>query len=89
MYLYEGHMGGLYTNEDYLDFEELYCESCGDSDFCFGSFETEEELRNVLLEYYEYDKVYEYDEYYTKEEHEEYKKDILARIEEYVKVFIG
>ena len=28
MYLYESHMGGLYTSENELDYEYLYCEQC-------------------------------------------------------------
>ena len=39
-YLYEGHMGNLYTTDDELDFDKLYCEQCGDSDWPIGSFET-------------------------------------------------
>lgn len=39
-YLYESHMGGLYTDEYYRDYDELYCEECGDSDWCCGSFES-------------------------------------------------
>lgn len=44
-YLYESHMGGIYTDEDFLDFDDLYCETCGDSDYCMGSF-------NTLLEFW-------------------------------------
>ena len=32
MYIYESHMGGLYTSYEPLDYEDLYCEECGDSD---------------------------------------------------------
>ena len=33
MYIYECHMGGLYTSDEPLDYEDLYCEECGDSDW--------------------------------------------------------
>ena len=29
MYIYEGHLGGLYTSDDVLDYEDLYCEEIG------------------------------------------------------------
>ena len=35
MYLYESHLGGLYTTEDIQSYDELYCETCGDYD-CLG-----------------------------------------------------
>ena len=32
-YIYEDHLGGgYYVSEDELDYDELYCEQCGDSD---------------------------------------------------------
>ena len=48
MYIYEGHMGGLYTSDDPLDYEDLYCEECGDSDWLIGYAETREEVWNLL-----------------------------------------
>ena len=48
MYIYENHLGGLYTDEDYLDYEDLYCEECGDSDWCIGQAETKEEAWELL-----------------------------------------
>lgn len=39
-YLYECHTGGLYTSDRYLDFDDLYCESCRYSDWFIGTFET-------------------------------------------------
>lgn len=39
-YLYEYHMGGLYTTDRYLDFDDLYCETCGDTDQFVVAFET-------------------------------------------------
>ena len=36
MYIYEGHLGGLYATEYPLDYDDLYCEECGDSDWLIG-----------------------------------------------------
>ena len=41
-------MGGFYTYDEYLDFEYLYCEECGDSDQLIGSAETRVEAWNLL-----------------------------------------
>ena len=43
-YLYENHMGGIYTSDEKLDYDYLYCEQCGDSDWLYGSFETFKEF---------------------------------------------
>lgn len=48
MYIYEGHMGGLYSSDELLDYEDLYCETCGDSDTYIGCAETKEEAWNLL-----------------------------------------
>lgn len=48
MYIYEGHLGSLYTSDDSLDYEDLYCEECGDSDWLIGYAETREEAWNLL-----------------------------------------
>lgn len=48
MYIYEGHMGGLYTSDEPLDYEDLYCEQCGDSDWLVGYADTREEAWNLL-----------------------------------------
>lgn len=48
MYIYEGHLGHLYTSNDILDYEDLYCEECGDSDSLIGYAETREEAWNML-----------------------------------------
>lgn len=31
-YVYESHLGGYYATDDILDYEDTYCDSCGDSD---------------------------------------------------------
>lgn len=36
MYIYEHHMGYLYTSDRALTWEELHCEVCGDSDWLIG-----------------------------------------------------
>ena len=48
VYVYESHLGGLYTSDDCIPYDELYCEQCGDSDYEIGSFDTFEEF----LRYY-------------------------------------
>lgn len=48
VYVYESHLGGLYTSDDYIPYDELYCEQCGDSDYEIGAFDTFEEF----LKYY-------------------------------------
>ena len=48
MYIYEGHMGTLYTSDYILDYDDLYCEQCGDSDWLIGQAETREEAWNLL-----------------------------------------
>ncbi|MFR0074462.1 MAG: hypothetical protein ACLRVD_08895 [Blautia caecimuris] len=48
MYIYESHMGSLFVSDDILDYEQTYCETCGDSDFFIGYAETREEAWNLL-----------------------------------------
>lgn len=48
MYIYEGHMGDLYVTNEALDYEDLYCEQCGDSDWLIGYAETRDEAWNLL-----------------------------------------
>lgn len=48
VYVYESHLGGLYTSDDHISYDELYCEQYGDSDYEIGSFNTFEEF----LRYY-------------------------------------
>lgn len=51
MYLYESHMGGTYLSNDLYDYDELYCETCGDSDYLIGEFETIKEYLTLVNEY--------------------------------------
>lgn len=47
-YLYQGHMGTLYTSGYYIGPEELYCKSCGDSDWLLGEYETLNEFWDLI-----------------------------------------
>ena len=48
MYIYESHLGSLYTSIYELDYDELYCEQCGDSDWLIGCATTKEEAWDLL-----------------------------------------
>lgn len=48
MYIYEGHMGGLFVTHEPLSYEECYCETCGDSDWLIGKADTKEEALELL-----------------------------------------
>lgn len=39
-YVYESHLSGYYTSDDYISSYNLYCEQCGDSDWCLGWYDT-------------------------------------------------
>lgn len=40
MYVYESHLGGLYIGFEEYDYDDLYCEQCGDSDNFVGRFDS-------------------------------------------------
>ena len=48
MYIYESHLGGFYSSEYPLEFDDLYCEECGDSDREIGEFSSAEELWDYI-----------------------------------------
>lgn len=48
MYIYEGHLGSLYTSDTPLDYDDLYCEQCGDSDWLIGYATTRAEAWELL-----------------------------------------
>lgn len=48
MYIYEGHMGSLFTTDELLSYEECYCETCGDSDWLIGEADTRKEAWELL-----------------------------------------
>ena len=41
-------MGGLYTSSEELDWDRLYCETCGDYDWLIGEADTKEEAWELL-----------------------------------------
>ena len=41
-------MGGIYTTDRELDYDELYCDECGDSDMPIGEAETAPEAWDLL-----------------------------------------
>lgn len=47
-YLYESHLGSLYTSDEYLDYDYLYCDMCGESDWFIGVFNTINEFWNLI-----------------------------------------
>lgn len=55
MYIYEDHMGGLYTSDRELSYEERHCEQCGDTDWSVGYATTKEEAWNLLKDYADID----------------------------------
>lgn len=55
MYIYESHLGGLYTSDEYLDYDDLYCEQCGDSDWLIGYADTKREAWDLLTDYIDID----------------------------------
>lgn len=48
MYIYQSHMGGFFTEESPLGFDECYCEECADSDYLIGHATTREEAWNLV-----------------------------------------
>lgn len=48
MYLYENHLGGLYLSEYKYDIEDLYCETCRDSDSLIGEVYTWKDIINEI-----------------------------------------
>lgn len=82
MEVYESHMGGIYFDNEVLDYDDLYCEQCGDSDTHLGHADTWEELEAMLVwEYEDEDEVYyKYDEDYMKELKAEFETLIAMEI---------
>lgn len=48
MYIYGNHLGGFYTSEELLDYDALYCETCGDADILIGHADTAQEAFDLL-----------------------------------------
>lgn len=54
LYIYESHLGGnLYVTTYEQDYDDLYCEECGDSDTYCCSGTPEDLLKNILADYKE------------------------------------
>lgn len=50
LYWYASHLGGvIYSSKYKISDDDLYCESCGDSDTYLGRFETEEEAHKEYM----------------------------------------
>jgi hypothetical protein len=51
-YVYQDHLyGTAYISTSELEYEESYCEQCGDSDWLLNNFDTEEEAEAYVAEY--------------------------------------
>ena len=48
MFIYRSHMGGLYTTEEEQDWDDLYCETCGDSDRLIGEADSLQETWDLV-----------------------------------------
>ena len=48
MYWYESHMSGIYYTEEPQEWDDLYCEQCGDSDWELGNADTFEEAFELI-----------------------------------------
>jgi hypothetical protein len=48
MYIYESHFGDLYATNKEIDWEDLYCEVCGDMDWPIGYASTRAEAWELL-----------------------------------------
>lgn len=50
MEVYEYHLGGIYFEERILDFDQLYCEQCGDYDRHLGHADTWEDVLELITD---------------------------------------
>ena len=60
-YIYAGHMGGLYTSTYEIDYDQLYCEQCGDSDQLVAEVNTVGDLLSAIYQlktFFDYDTNY-------------------------------
>ena len=48
MHWYSSHMGGIYPMSYEQDYDDLYCEECGDSDFYLGEADSFEEAWDLV-----------------------------------------
>lgn len=47
-FVYESHLGGIYLRLNELDYDDLYCETCGDSDTLVGVVTCYDEFRDLF-----------------------------------------
>lgn len=47
-YLYDSHMGGIYTSDELYDYDSIYCETCGDYDEVLGGFTTIQDFWDLI-----------------------------------------
>lgn len=47
-YLYDSHLGGIYSTDELLDIDNLYCDECGDSDWEIGYYEDLSDLWQLV-----------------------------------------
>lgn len=47
-YIYQSHLGCLYTSNRHLSYDECHCEECGDCDWELGYAETRERARELV-----------------------------------------
>lgn len=50
MEVYESHLGGIFFADGLLDWDELYCDECGDSDKHLGHADTWEEVKDMITD---------------------------------------
>ena len=48
LYVYESHLGSLFTSSYILDHDETYCETCNDSDWLLGEASNRTEAWDLL-----------------------------------------
>ena len=53
-YLYESCVGTYYSTDEAQTYEQMDCEQCGDSDTFIGTYETEEERKQLEHDYNKY-----------------------------------
>lgn len=50
MEVYESHLGGIYFSNTELDYKDLYCDQCGDSDWHLGHANTWEDVVDMITD---------------------------------------
>lgn len=49
MFIYENHKGGLFALDTMLDYEEAYCDECGDVDWLLCEAQNRREAEKFLF----------------------------------------